>query len=208
MTELFIIRHGEYEFKTDQRPFDKGLTAQGIAQAEQLRDRLAADSQFRPDVLLASPLARADQTARIIAPVLNLPVITVPDLEEWDNYDGSPESAEFEAKLKELPYNRVQYLTPFPGALNYVQFALTVCRALDKIADEYKGQTIVIVAHGGIIECSFIYALGLNPLGPAPVMLNLDPYYTSITRWVKKDNDTRDIPWRLTSYNDYSHLVK
>lgn len=205
MTELFIIRHGDYVFDETQQPMDRGLSEQGVAQAERLRDRLAADRQFEPGILLASPLARADQTARIIAPVLNLPVISDPDLEEWNNYDGSPESRQFEADLKDTPYNRLQYIVPFPGALSYAQFASRVCHRLNQIAQQYEGQTIVIVAHGGIIECSFIYAYGLNPLAPAPVMLNLDPYYTSITRWTKKD-DARNIPWRLVTYNDYSHL--
>jgi 2,3-bisphosphoglycerate-dependent phosphoglycerate mutase len=205
MTELFIIRHGDYIFDETQQPMDRGLSEQGIAQAERLRDRLATDRQLEASVLIASPLARADQTAKIIAPALKLPVITDPDLEEWNNYDGSPESRQFEADLKDTPYNRLQYVVPFPGALSYAQFASRVCHRLYEIAQKYEGQTIVIVAHGGIIECSFIYAYNLNPLAPAPVMLNLDPYYTSITRWTKKD-DPRNIPWRLVTYNDYAHL--
>jgi broad specificity phosphatase PhoE len=76
MTELFIIRHGEVAPK-DEPPFDGGLTAQDVVQAERLRDRLAADSQFQPHVLLSSPLFRADQTAKIFAPALNLPIIPI-----------------------------------------------------------------------------------------------------------------------------------
>jgi probable phosphoglycerate mutase len=205
MTELLIIRHGEYEFNEAAPPFDRGLTPVGIAQSERLRDRLAADKTLKPDVLLSSPVARADQTAAILAPTLNLPVITEPDLAEWDNFDGSPESLEFFAKIKEIPYTSLQHIVPFPGALTYAQFAVRVCQRLNRIVEEYAGKTILIVAHGGIIECSFIYAYGLSPLAPAPVMLNLDPYYTSITRWENKQ-DSRNLPWRLITYNDYSHL--
>lgn len=206
MTELIIIRHGEYTSNYDSPPFDEGLTSNGIAQVERLRDRLAADKTLKPDVLLSSPAARADQTAAILAPALNLPVVTEPDLNEWDNFDGSSESLEFFAKIKEIPYTSVQHLVPFPGALTYAQFAVRVCQRLHQIVEEYAGKTIVIVAHGGIIECSFIYAYGLSPLAPAPVMLNLDPYYTSITRWENKQG-SRNLPWRLVTYNDYSHLL-
>jgi bisphosphoglycerate-dependent phosphoglycerate mutase len=71
MTELFIIRHGEYEFNDKIKPFDRELTQQGISQAEQLRDKLAANKKFKSAVLIvksefvgASSVLRLDEVSQ------------------------------------------------------------------------------------------------------------------------------------------------
>jgi 2,3-bisphosphoglycerate-dependent phosphoglycerate mutase len=51
-----------------------GLTPYGRAQAEALRDHLATSGRVRADVLLASLLPRAVETASIIAPGLGLEI--------------------------------------------------------------------------------------------------------------------------------------
>ena len=60
---------------------DEGLTERGRLQAARLRDRLAATGEIAADVLIASPLARARQTAEIIAPALALPIIFDDDVQ-------------------------------------------------------------------------------------------------------------------------------
>jgi len=205
MTELFIIRHGEYTFNPDEKPFERGLTADGKKQAERLRDRLAAKGEFGAEVLISSPLARALETAEIIAPALGLSIIQDEDMAEWNNYDGSPENKKFLANLKEIPPDQLPLTPPYSGGQTYAEFALRVCSALNRIVQEHTGKKIVIVAHGGIVEASFIYAYRLNPLAPAPVMLNLDPYFTAITHWARKTTRYAEL-WRLMTYNDYSHL--
>ncbi len=202
MTELFIIRHGEYVFNPQVPPFDLGLTPEGVKQAEKLKERLATKAEFKAEVLISSPLARALQTAQIIAPALELPVIQDEDMREWRNFDGDLEYFE---RLKELPYGQLADTPPYPGGQTYAEFALQVCAGLNRIVEEHAGKKVAIVAHGGIVEASFINAYSMNPHTPAPVMLNLDPYYTSITHWARKT--TKDtVLWRLVSYNDYSHL--
>lgn len=204
MTELFIIRHGEYTFNPDEEPYERGLTEQGIKQAEQLRERLTKTGEFKAEVLISSPLARAIETAQIIAPALGLPIIQDSNMEEWNNYDGSPGNKEFLANLKEIPPAQLALTSPYPGGQSYAEFALRVCTALNRIVHEHAGKKIIIVAHGGIMEASFIYAYGLNPLAP-PVMLNLDPYFTAITHWKRITTKHAGL-WRLMIYNDYTHL--
>ncbi|GHO57474.1 histidine phosphatase family protein [Ktedonobacter robiniae] len=49
-------------------------------------------------------------------------------------------------------------------------FHLRTCRALDRILREYAGQSIVVVCHGGTVNVSFIYFLGLSLLKYPPIL--------------------------------------
>src|SRR4051794_29958771 len=86
MTDLYIIRHGEGDYQVRKivpgPKGDKGLSDLGRQQARRLHDRLAATSEIKADVLIASSLPRARETAEIIAPALGLPVLLDDDLQE------------------------------------------------------------------------------------------------------------------------------
>lgn len=75
-TNLYLIRHGEAVVNV--KPIvggmrgDTGLTEHGVQQAERLRDRLRDTQEIKADILIASTLPRARQTAEIIAPALGL----------------------------------------------------------------------------------------------------------------------------------------
>src|SRR5574340_79721 len=93
MTELYLIRHGDYQIGLEDGKYvDQGLTPLGVAQAERLRDRLAATGEIAPDVLIASTLPRARQTAQIISPALGLPIIFDDEVQEMrvGDLDGQP----------------------------------------------------------------------------------------------------------------------
>ena len=76
MITLFLIRHahaGDPERWTgddDLRP----LTDKGRRQAERIGNLLAAADE-PPDVVITSPLARAEETARIVAGLLGVPLV-------------------------------------------------------------------------------------------------------------------------------------
>ncbi len=201
--QLYLIRHGDYLFSEVEAPFDLGLSATGREQAERLRDRLAT-GEIKADVLISSPAPRAWQTAEIVAPALGLPIVPDEDVQEWRNFKSGAEQTEFESRLKEAPAHQKPYVVAFPGGESWAQFALRACTALNRISQEQAGKTVAIVCHGGIVEASFLFAYGLSPLEPSPIMMMVDPAYTSITHWRKlSDNLYR---WRLEQYNDIYHL--
>lgn len=74
--ELLLVRHADagdpaaYPGPDDARP----ISAKGRRQAERLGAFLVSHG-VRPDVILSSPKARAEQTARIIADALSMPVV-------------------------------------------------------------------------------------------------------------------------------------
>lgn len=80
---LYLVRHGHYEADPKADPtLGPGLSALGVAQARLAGARLAG-LPFRFDRVSASPLTRADQTARVIARDLPGTILdTVPELAE------------------------------------------------------------------------------------------------------------------------------
>ncbi len=84
-TELILIRHGESFANVNPviggMRGDEGLTERGHAQAARLGKRLQAE-QFSGDVLYASTLPRAQQTAAYVAEATGLSVVDDDDLQE------------------------------------------------------------------------------------------------------------------------------
>jgi len=83
VTELYFLRHASAaDRETWGRPDDeRPLTEKGRRQAERL-GRLLAAAGFVPDAIIASPLARARQTAEIVADLLGVGVRLEPRLGE------------------------------------------------------------------------------------------------------------------------------
>ena len=210
MTKLYLIRHGQAHCNVP--PYgvvagpkgDAGLTPLGMQQAERLRDRLAATGEIAADVLIASTLPRAMQTANIIAPALgDLPIIPDDDVQEMrvGGLDGLP----WEHIRDSVPDHRVEPYRPFgPGGENYPRFQLRVAEALDRIITEHAGKSIVVVCHGGVVDGSFAYFFGLPTLAPGKT--GLYTANTSITQWEEEPHDGISLRWRLVRYNDALHI--
>src|SRR5579883_2719989 len=116
MTHLYLIRHGDFTFGlTDGRYQDLGLTPLGVAQAERLRDRLLATREIPADVLIASTLPRARQTAEIIQPAFGVPIIWDDEVQEQrpGEVDGQPWE---EVKVNAPDIRREPFRALAPGA--------------------------------------------------------------------------------------------
>jgi probable phosphoglycerate mutase len=206
MTDLYLIRHGDHMIGLkDGKYSDLGLTPLGVRQAERLRDRLAATGEIKADVLIASPLPRARQTAEILADALGVPVVLDAEVEEWRNEDGSLSEEAFMERVMATPDAQVPFARWIPGCENWLEFSIRAASALERIVREHADQTSVVVCHGGIIEVSLSLFFGLS--GAPLRRLNIDSGNTSITHW------QRVVPppgflseWLLERYNDCSHL--
>ncbi len=213
MTHLYLIRHGEAIANVEPiiggMKGDKGLTPHGIKQAEALRDRLLASGEIEADALISSSLARARQTAEIIAPALgDLPIILDDDVQEMrvGEADGM-HVADFKAAYGEPNFRKDPFRPIAPGGENWGQFLLRAATALDRIARAYENKTVAVVCHGGIIVASFIYAFGLSSL-TMQEHAELEPLNTSITHWEYRPAKEHVPPrWRIVCYNDASHTL-
>ncbi len=207
MTHLYLIRHGEATTQMGESLHDYGLTPLGVRQAERLRDRLAASGEITPDVFIASTLPRARQTAQIIASAFKEMPITFDDNVQ-ELHPGEAENmtvAEFREKFGGYHLDEEPFRPVSPGGETWGQFVLRGGTALHRIITEHEGKTIVVVCHGGIIDISFIYFLGMESLRLPET--RFDTRNTSITYWNKTAPfQNRKPRWRLVRYNDDMHV--
>ena len=159
-------------------------------------------------MLIASTMLRAKETAEIIAPALGLPIIFDDEVQEWRA--GEPEDLkkvgveEFRRRFNAVPFDQKPFLQTLPSAETWVQFMLRAATALNRITHEHEGKTIVIVCHGGIVDCSFITFFGMSTLQFPQAYF--DTHNTSINHWYKSSNEDRPPAWVLERYNDVMHL--
>jgi 2,3-bisphosphoglycerate-dependent phosphoglycerate mutase len=207
-TYLYLIRHaqsfGNAEPIIASLKSDRGLNAIGVEQAQRLRDRLAA-GEIAADVLLASTMPRALQTAQIIAPALGLPVQPDDDLQELrvgiaDGMLATEAHARFGVSVATDSFTPIA-----PKGESWSGFTLRVAATLDRIIRQHQGKRIVAVTHGGYVAAAFIYFFGLNLLKMPPVGFAPYPSNTAITYWQSRIVAGQPI-FQLITYNDDTHL--
>jgi 2,3-bisphosphoglycerate-dependent phosphoglycerate mutase len=202
VTHLYLVRHADsVDGLEDGRYRDLGLSAEGVAQAERLRDRLAATGELRPDVFVASPERRARETAAILAPAVGVPVVEDPDVEEWRSDDGSLSPEVFMERWRNVPAARKPYYRFVEGYENRVEFTLRVQLALDRIAHGHEGRTVLVLTHGAFIQLSFLYFFGYGEASLDRASPEIGK--TSITHWYRTGESPR---WVLGRSNDLHHL--
>jgi probable phosphoglycerate mutase len=205
MTDLYLIRHGEALGAVNNIIGNTALSPLGVLQAERLRDRLAATGEINADVLISSTFKRARQTAEIIAPALELPIVFDDEVQELrDGVGEGMHIREYRAKYGEVNFRETPFRQVAPAGENWGQFVLRVSTALDRFIHEYDGKTIVIVCHGGVIGVSFLYFFGTGSLQYPQA--GFDTSNTSITHWTRRSISGKPARWRLKCYNDDMHL--
>ncbi len=207
MTNLYLIRHGDAKTTSIDPLEDPRLTALGVIQAGRLRDRLAGSGEIKADVLIASTMLRARQTAEIIAPALGLPVLYDDEVREWSfPQDETINVDEYIEQFKQVPHDQKPFFKIIPGAESWVQFMLRACASLNRITQQQAGKTVVVVCHGGIIDASFHFFLRLSTMHLPPAYF--DTHNTSITHWYQATQHEAGFPaaWSLERYNDVMHL--
>ena len=207
MTTVLLIRHGDYLDgpERDGGPLrDLGLTDEGRAQAQRLRERLASDAKLAADVLLSSTERRALETAAIVAPALGLPVTPDRDLEEWRSDDGTIPADEFMAQWKQLSERQRPFHRFLPGSETGIEFTTRVHSVLHRLIGEHQGKRLALMTHGGVIQAAFQYFFGYGDAAfrrayPAAG-------HTSITGWRREVPPGGNERWVLDFSNDRAHL--
>ena len=168
-TTLTVIRHGETAWNVDGRiqgQRDIPLNDNGRAQAAQLAQALRGE---RIDALLSSDLQRAFETARHVASVCGLPIATDASLRErhFGEFEGhlSSEIAETWPLESALWHRRDPDAAP-PGGESLRAFSERCVGAVLRIATAHAGRSVVVVAHGGVLDCLYRAATGTDLQSP------------------------------------------
>lgn len=147
MTEtiLGLLRHGQTDWNIDLRlqgSTDIPLNETGKEQARQAALALNPEDW---DLITASPLSRARDTAEIIAQELSMNVVIVPELIERSF--GAAEGLDH-ASWRKLYESHL----PIEGLESLEDLRLRTYLLLDLIANEYSGQRVLAVSHGAFIR--------------------------------------------------------
>jgi probable phosphoglycerate mutase len=211
-TRLHFIRHSEAfsNVPHDGRVVsgmrgDKGLTPRGVAQVERLRDRLLATGELVADVVRASTLLRAWQTAEILAPAWDTPIIPDDDLHELR--PGASDGLSVEVareRYGNVDFNQEAYRPKSPGGEIWGQFVLRVGTMLDRVTRDYAGKTVVLITSGGVIHATFLVFFSMHTLLPPAAWFATEN--ASTTTWEQRPWRNQPSVWTLLRYNDTSHL--
>ena len=161
-TTILLVRHGETV--DNARQIMQGqtqgeLNERGREQARQVAERLATAPV---DVIIASDLRRAIQTAEIIAAPHRLPVVTTPLLRErdWGGFTG-----------RYIPELRGEV---WPDDIESEEALLTRARQLlIHITATYPGKRVVAVGHG-IINKAILAVYAQCPMREVQRMMNAE----------------------------------
>ncbi|WP_291054121.1 histidine phosphatase family protein [Herbiconiux sp.] len=147
MTTFTFVRHGQTDWNFQKRiqgSTDVPLNETGREQARETGRVLA---ERRWDGIVASPLSRARETAEIIAAELGIDEVElVPELVERSY--GEVEGLNAEQIAERFPGHPMNVV---PGRERRSDVVARVLPALEALAEEHPGDSLIVVSHGGVI---------------------------------------------------------
>ena len=152
MTTILLARHGETDWNLGRRVqghSDRPLNETGRAQARALADELEGEPL---DAVYSSDLARAYETALIVAERKGLPVTAVSALREKDF--GSWEGLTDHEILIRFPDAR---RGQWGDGETHDEMAERVVAALRRIARAHPDERVLVVAHGGPLRAVLLH---------------------------------------------------
>ena len=160
-TVIYLTRHGQTLWNIEKRLQGRGnspLTGEGIERAKELRDRI---KDIHIDIIYSSPIERALTTANIIKGDKSIEVITDDGLMEmcFGDYEGQIT----DEVMKENPDWDISLIMKgnteltAPNGENLAEVRDRVARSMNKIIEENRGKTILIVAHGITLKAIMYY---------------------------------------------------
>jgi 2,3-bisphosphoglycerate-dependent phosphoglycerate mutase len=167
-TQIVLIRHGETAWNAERRlqgHLDIALNAEGLRQAEALADALAGE---RFDLVVASDLQRARQTAEAVASRHGLAVQEDADLRErcYGVFEGllyADIERRYPRQFAAWQARDIEAVMPDGenAAESFQAFYARTITAIVAWGQAHPKQRVAMVAHGGVLECAYRAALGM-----------------------------------------------
>ena len=163
-TTIYCIRHGITAANKEDRfagRTDEPLHPEGEAQARAVAERLGGVGIA---AVVAGPLARTQQTGRIIAEQLGVGLVTVAALNEisiphWDGLTKAEIRARFGAEYPTWLDAPEQFQVASCETISDVQ--QRVVPAVAGLAEEYAGRAVLVVSHLIPLRALLLHHLGL-----------------------------------------------
>ena len=199
-TRVIAVRHGETAWNVETRmqgQLDIPLNDKGRWQALRVAAALADEAL---DAIYTSDLLRASQTAEALARAQRLALVTDRGLRE--RCFGVFEGLTFTEVEARWPDDSRRWRRREPdfapeGAESLRQFSARCVDAAARLAAAHPGQTIALVAHGGVMDCLYRAATRVALQAPRSWLLG----NASINRLLYTPQG-----FSLVGWNDTGHL--
>lgn len=193
---IVLWRHGETDYNAAGRMqghLDSALTEVGWNQARFAAPALA---RFEPELVIASDLRRATDTATVLTEAIGVPLrldkrLRETHLGEWQGMTG-PEVDEQAPGERERW--RLDATWAPPGGESRIDVAERAAEVVgDLLRDDHEYGTVLLAAHGGLILALTAHLVEL-PVALWPSLGGIGNCHWVDLRW-------RDGRWRLHAYN-------
>ena len=156
--KLYIARHGETAWNAENLVCgrtDLPLTERGMEQARLLAENAVGKGI---EVIIASPLLRARQTAQAVSDAIGVPIQIDDRLIEMDfgTFEGTSRFGE------EFQWIRAQMSTRFPGGESGFDVAYRVYSLLYEIREKYADKTVLLVCHNCVSRAVRSFFMNLS----------------------------------------------
>lgn len=162
LTTVILVRHGRTLLTESHRISGRGgedpqLSDLGVLDATKAGLELAKvgvtgsfASIIKPTAILASPIARAQETASVIGKQLGLAVEILEDLAEiafgdWDGHTNQEVATNWPDLYSQ--WRGDELISPPGGGESLSDFDKRVQRGRREILEKYAGQTVIVVSH-------------------------------------------------------------
>lgn len=201
-TRICIVRHGETDWNVEKRiqgHIDISLNAAGLAQADAAADGLA---RHRFDAAYSSDLDRAWQTALAIGRRQGMEVRRAPGLRE--RHYGVLQGLTTAEIAVRYPTAYALYLARdidhnFKTGESLAAFSARIVSAVEALAGDHPGGSLLLVSHGGVLDICYRQATGRDLATPRDF-----PIPNAALNWFEVGSDG----WRLLAWADRSHLER
>ena len=145
---LYVARHGQTAWNAENKicgTTDLPLNELGQAQAKELAEKCGA---YDIDLIIASTMLRARQTAAAVAERWNVPVITDVRLVEqnYGIYEGMDrQTPGFLANKRHFAYR-------YPEGESMMDVCHRIYGLLEDIKRDHDGKNVLLVCHGGVMR--------------------------------------------------------
>lgn len=155
---VIFVRHGETDWNKDRKlqgSSNTDLNETGIEQIREVAEKIE-NSNEKPEIIISSPLRRAKKSAAILSYGLVIPWTIDKNLIERDfgDLEGKTReeakkfySKDFKAIDREYKYDYSAY-----GGDSAEDVIKRIRNFIKYIKKEYKGKTIIVVTHAGVLR--------------------------------------------------------
>ena len=162
MTLLYLIRHARSTWNAEGRmqgQADLPLDGVGRQQAQALAARLQNETLH---AIYSSPLARARETAEVVAALHGLPItfddrLMERNLGRWTGLTGDEANEQFPERA-----NSDWRVTGPPGGESHEALATRAVQAFDGIVAAHPDQAVAVISHGGTLSAYLVHLLGVQ----------------------------------------------